>query len=229
MNTTSRNLCIIPARGGSKRIPRKNIKCFLGKPIIAYSIELAKSSGMFDEIIVSTDDIEIASVSKDFGAQVPFLRSSRTADDFATLSDVVEEAKAFYQNKERRFDNICCILATAPFITRNLLVESYQLLKEGGFDSVRPVVKFSYPIQRALRVRDNRATMFDSDMYSVRSQDLEQAYHDAGLFYWMDYSKGLGGENKGAIEVSERNAQDIDTPEDWEFAELKYRLLKNGI
>src|SRR5690606_13938196 len=143
MSTTQNNLCIIPARGGSKRIPRKNIKDFLGKPIIAYSIEAALSSGLFSEVMVSTDDEEIAEVAKKYGAKVPFYRSEKTSDDFATLSDVVEEVKGFYLKQGRKFDNICCALATAPFINRQLINKVFVEMKEKDFDSIRPIIQFS--------------------------------------------------------------------------------------
>lgn len=221
-----RNLALIPARGGSKRIPRKNIKDFLGKPIIAYSIEAAFQSNLFDEIIVSTDDAEIVEIAEKLGAKVPFLRSDKTADDFATLSDVVEEAKDYYNSNKSDFDNICCILPTAPLITANNILKGYELLINGGFDSVRPVIRFSYPIQRALKLVDGKVEMFYPEYIKARSQDLEPAYHDAGQFYWMKYNKGLKSDNRGAFEISELEAQDIDNTEDWKLAEIKYNLKK---
>ncbi len=222
------NLCIIPARGGSKRIPRKNIKEFLGKPIIAYSIEIALKSGLFDEIMVSTDDEEIKEIALKYGAKVPFLRSSEGANDFATLSDVVEEVKkAYVEKKSKKFDNICLILPTAPFITIEMLHEGFELLNNAKVDSVKPVVRFSYPIQRALKKNDNGAVeMFHPEHALTRSQDLEAAYHDAGMFYCMKWDEALKGKNKYAFEIPEIRCQDIDTLEDWNLAELKYKLIE---
>lgn len=219
------NLCIIPARGGSKRIPRKNIKDFLGKPIIAYSIETALQSGLFDEVMVSTDDEEIAKVAKDYGAKVPFDRSKKNSDDFATLSDVVEEVKAEYEERKINFEYICLILPTAPLIEQNTLKEAYKLLKETAKDSIRPIVAFSYPIQRALRMNENHdIEMINPENRRKRSQDFEKAYYDAGQFYFMKYSTGLEGVHNIGYEIKESQSQDIDTLEDWHMAELKYKF-----
>jgi|SRR5690606_6404478 pseudaminic acid cytidylyltransferase len=225
MSITHNNLCIIPARGGSKRIPKKNIKDFFGKPIISYSIEAALDTGLFSEVMVSTDDEEIAAVAKLYGAEVPFFRSKKTADDFATLSDVIEEVKQSYLDKGKVFDNICCLLPTAPFVSSNLLRELYYLMVNQGFDSVRPIVRFGFPIQRALKKIGDRVEMFNPQFLRTRSQDLEPCYHDAGMFYWMTYKAGLTGESKGALEIPEKIAQDIDTLEDWDLAEIKFRYL----
>lgn len=226
MSTTRNNLCIIPARGGSKRIPRKNIKDFLGKPIIAYSIEAALESGLFTQVMVSTDDEEIAEVAKKYGAEVPFFRSKKTADDFATLADVVEEVKEFYLKQHREFDNICCVLATAPFINGELIHKVFMEMQERDFDSVRPVIRFSYPPQRGVKMEDGKISFFNPDFASTRSQDLEPVYYDAGMFYWMKFELGLKGINRGGFEISELEAHDIDTLEDWKIAEIKYTLLK---
>lgn len=217
------NVAIIPARGGSKRIPRKNIRDFLGKPIIAYSIEAALKSGLFDEVMVSTDDEEIAEVARKYKATVPFMRSKETADDYATLSDVIEEVKETCQKREKTFDNICCILPTAPFVTVSLLKEGFSLLSQNNVDSVRPVVRFSYPIQRAIKMNNGLLEMFNPEHARTRSQDLETAFHDAGQFYWMKFSQGMKGEKKMGFEISEHLVQDIDTEDDWKMAELKYR------
>ena len=217
------NLAIIPARGGSKRIPRKNIRDFLGKPIIAYSIEVAVESGLFEEVMVSTDNEEIAEVAKKFGAMVPFMRSKKAANDYATLSDVVEEVKEAYWRKGKSYDNICCILPTAPFVTVSLLKKGLFLLSEYKVDSVRPVVCFSYPIQRAVKMNNGILEMFNPEHAKTRSQDLEPAFHDAGQYYWMKFSKGMKGERKMGFEVSTHLVQDIDTEDDWRMAELKYR------
>jgi N-acylneuraminate cytidylyltransferase len=222
------NIAIIPARGGSKRIPKKNIKDFLGKPVIAYSIEAALLSGLFKEVMVSTDDEEIAAVAKQYGATVPFMRSQKNADDFATLNDVIEEVLGSYNNEGKKFNNGCCILSTAPFVTTEKLKEAYNLLLQKKFDSVRPIVKFSYPIQRAFKLSPNNSVqMFYPEHLKTRSQDLEPAYHDAGQFYWFRTDKILTGTNKGGLIISETEAQDIDTIEDWELAELKLSMLRN--
>ncbi len=178
-------LAIIPARGGSKRIPHKNTKLFSGKPIIGYSIEAAVSSGLFDEVMVSTDDARIAAIAKDFAAKVPFFRSKKNADDYATLADVVTEVLDSYQGINQSFESICCILPTAPFVTVEKLKESQQIFAAGNFDSVFPVVAFSYPIQRALRIVEGKVHMIYSKYELTRSQDLESSYHDSGQFYWL--------------------------------------------
>ncbi|HRR10048.1 MAG TPA: pseudaminic acid cytidylyltransferase [Rhodothermales bacterium] len=223
----TKNLAIITARGGSKRIPKKNIKLFCGKPIIAYSIEAALSSGLFDEVMVSTDDEEIRLVAEKYGATVPFLRSEETANDYAGLSVVIEEVKNEYQKREMNFDFVCCILPTAPLISVAALQKGFALLKERKADVILPVVKFSYPIQRAFKMTDDTLEMFYPEFYEYRSQDLEPAYHDSGQFYWMKYDKSLKSKNKLGYEISEIEAQDIDTESDWKLAELKYKLLNN--
>lgn len=227
-----KNIAIIPARGGSKRIPYKNIKPFLGKPIIAYSIEAAIKSGMFAEVMVSTDDEQIAHIARQFGAKVPFMRSAQTANDFATLGDVVEEVLLQYKQRGQEFDAVCCILATVPLIKKERIFEAYQKMMNEHYDAVFPVVRFSYPIQRALRIENGRVSMLQPENFLKRSQDLEPAYHDSGQFYWMKVpafmqEKRFFAQNAGAIILSESEAQDIDTEEDWKMAELKYRLL-NG-
>lgn len=223
-------IAIIPARGGSKRIPQKNIKPFLGKPIISYSIEAAINSKLFDEIMVSTDDNEIAEIALKYGAKIPFLRSKETANDHAGLSDVIIEVIKKYQEKNIIFENICCLLATAPFITNNILVEFLNKLNKGNFDSIFPVVRYSYPIQRALQFDNNKIKMIWPDNLEKRSQDLEPSFHDAGLFYWIKSEvllkeNRLWTNNTTAIEISAQVAQDIDTIKDWELAEMKYKLI----
>lgn len=221
-----RNLCVIPARGGSKRIPKKNIKEFLGKPIISYSIDVAIKSGLFDEVIVSTDDEEIKNIAQSYGAKVPFMRSETSANDFATLSDVLEEVKECYENIDITFDNICMILPTAPFVTVELLRESLDLLKGSNVDSVRPIVRFSYPIQRSFkRNADGLVEMFSPEYRNTRSQDLEPAFHDSGMFYFAKWDKGLIGNRKYGIEISEIDCHDIDTVDDWAMAEFKFKYL----
>lgn len=224
------NVAIITARGGSKRIPRKNIKDFLGKPIIAYSIEIALNSGLFDYVMVSTDDDEIAEVAKRYGAQVPFIRSKQTADDFTGTADVVLEVLNDLSKIGKQFDNACCIYPTAPFITKQSLTEAYNLLQHHTFDSVFPVCPFSSPILRALKIKDSKTSMIWPENINKRSQDLEPTYHDAGQFYWMNVhlfliEKKLYTNNTGSIILSELQTQDIDNESDWKLAELKYKLI----
>lgn len=220
-----KNLAIIPARGGSKRIPKKNIKDFLGKPVIAYSIETALKSELFDEVMVSTDDHEISEIAIKHGANVPFFRSKSTADDFATLNDVFTEVKQRYQNSGRWFDVFGLILPTAPLVTVEILKKGYELLMASNFDSVRPVVRFGYPVQRAMRLTDGKVSFMYPEYYKSRSQDLEPAFHDAGMFYFIQGNCELSVGNKGAFEISEMHAQDIDSEEDWRMAEMKYHAL----
>jgi len=222
------NLCLIPARGGSKRIPRKNIREFLGKPIIAYSIETALACGLFEEVMVSTDDEEISEVARSYGAKVPFMRSSTAAGDFSGLADVVDDVKLSYQQQNRSFRYICCLLPTAPLVTPQIILEGFDELKmREEADSVRPVVRFTYPIQRALKIRDGKVSFFYPEHTMTRSQDLEPAFHDAGLLYWMKFDAGLRSDNKYAFEIPAEVAQDIDTEDDWRLAELKYKMNLN--
>lgn len=226
-----KNIAIIPARGGSKRIPRKNIKPFMGKPIIAYSIEAALGSGLFEEVMVSTDDEEIAEVARQYGAKVPFLRSVTTANDYATLADVLHEVLEQYARSGRYFDNMCCILATSPLISTKLINEGYErLLKDESLSTVAPIVAFSYPVLRSLQKDANDiVTMKWPEYKTTRSQDLETLYHDSGTFYWHRISLWSKGINKrGAMVLDELCVQDIDTDMDWKLAELKYSLLYGG-
>lgn len=230
------NLCIIPARGGSKRIPRKNIKDFLGKPIIAYSIEVALASNLFDEVMVSTDDEEIAKVAENYGAKVPFFRSAATSDDFATTVNVLLEVVHRYEDKGMLFENACCIYATAPLIQVDDLVAGYNKLLNEERDTVFPVVSFSSPIWRGLREsNDNRIEMVWPEHLNSRSQDLEEVFHDAGQWYWFTIqrlleTKKLYSEDSGSVKLNQMQVQDIDNLVDWQLAELKYRLLnKNKI
>lgn len=225
-----RKLAIIPARGGSKRIPRKNIKSFLGKPIIAYSIEAALKSGLFDTVMVSTDDSEIAEVAKEYGAEVPFLRSEENADDFATTADVILEVVQEYEANGEIFEFACCIYPTAPLLSVETLKDGWDLLREKHYATVFPVAPFGYPIRRSLRLEDdNRAVMNWPEHINTRSQDLEQAYHDAGQFYWLSLDKfnkqqKLFTDNTGVIVLDEMQVQDIDNEVDWKIAELKMQL-----
>ncbi len=225
------NVAIITARGGSKRIPRKNIKDFLGKPIIAYSIETALYAGLFDLVMVSTDDEEIAEVAKKYGAQVPFIRSKKTSDDFTGTADVMMEVLTDLQKIGKQFDNACCIYPTAPFISKQTLSESYELLIDKQFDSVFPVCQFSSPIQRALEINNSKTTMVHPENLNKRSQDLPVRYYDAGQFYWLNTAtflsnKKIYSDNSGSIVLNELQTQDIDNLIDWELAQLKFKLIK---
>ena len=228
------NICIIPARGGSKRILRKNIKDFLGKPILAYSIEAAIESNLFDEVMVSTDDKEIAKIAEKYGANIPFLRSDKNSDDFSTTYDVLYEVLGDYKNKKNReFQNLCCIYPCAPFVNSKMLSKSYSKLIDKNLDVIFPILPYSFPIQRALREKDGNVKMINEEFMNTRSQDLESTYHDAGQFYWCTVSglfenKKLISKNAGGIIVSELNAQDIDNETDWKLAELKYKLNKRS-
>lgn len=228
-----RSVAIITARGGSKRIPRKNIKEFLGKPIIVYSIEAAISSCIFDEVMVSTDDEEIAEIAKKAGAKVPFMRSEGLANDFATTTDVVGEVLECYKNIGREFDFACCIYPTAPFVSSKCLKEAVKMLENTQADSVIPVVRFGFPPQRGLVIREEQLMFKWPEHTFTRSQDLEPFYHDAGQFYCLNTKsffeqRSLFMKNTLPLVRDEREVQDIDTMEDWVMAELKYRLLHEG-
>lgn len=225
-----KNIAIIPARGGSKRIPRKNIRNFLGKPIIAYSIEAALKCGVFEEVMVSTDDAEIAKIAKQYGAKIPFLRSFENANDTATTAGVLVEVLNEYKKLKHEFDYGCCIYPCAPFVNSDKIKEGLNLMLEKKADNAVPVVKFSYPIQRALRIDDNKLAMILPENLSARSQDFESSYHDIGQYYWFKISSFLENpilfsENTVPIITSELEVQDIDTEEDWKIAEIKYKLL----
>ncbi|MFA6405685.1 MAG: pseudaminic acid cytidylyltransferase [Candidatus Paceibacterota bacterium] len=226
-------LAIIPARGGSKRIPRKNIKSFLGQPIIKYSIDAAKESAIFDEIMVSTDDLEIEEVAKSSGAVVPFLRSKENSTDRSATAPVLEEVILEYKKLGKDFDYICCIYPTAIFVTGERLRLAKQMILDKDADAVIPVMRFGYPIQRALKIKeDGKVEMFWPENYSARSQDLGSAYHDCGQFYFLKVSnflkqKVLFPKLSVPLEVPESEAQDIDNEEDWKLAEIKFNLLKN--
>ena len=225
------SVAIITARGGSKRIPHKNIKPFLGKPIIAYSIEAAKAAGCFDEVMVSTDDEEIAEIARNYGAVVPFMRSVENSDDFSTTRDVVREVLKQYKEVGREFDYACCIYPTAPFITAERLKESMQLLEEKQADSVLPVVRFSFPPQRCVVLEDGRAVFKWPEHMLTRSQDLEPFYHDCGQYYCLN-TKAFGEQevlfmkNTYPVILDEMEVQDIDNETDWKLAELKFKLLR---
>ena len=226
-----KSLAIIPARGGSKRIPRKNINLFNGFPIIKYPIDAALKSGCFDETIVSTDDKEIAELSKKFGAGVPFIRSGENSNDTAGLNLVVEEILNKLVGSGREFEHVCCLLPTAVFITPQTLRDTYDSIAASGADALFPVVKYSYSIQRALRIENNALKMIWPENYNKRSQDLSPSYHDAGQFYWLKTSSFLEQKiffmkNVVPVVMDELDVQDIDTESDWKAAELKFKNRK---
>ena len=225
------SLCIIPARGGSKRIPRKNIKEFMGKPIIAYSIDAALKSGVFDEVMVSTDDEEIAGVARQFGADVPFLRSAETSNDYATTVDVLLEVVNRYKEQGKVFDTICCLYSTAPFVTSERLKEASSQISN-TVDACFTIVQYSYPIQRSLRINENNCVeMKFPEHLNSRTQDLEKVFHDAGQFYFVKTDslvneKTVWCKRTAPLILSELEVQDLDTLSDWQLAEMKYKLLK---
>lgn len=227
-----KRVAIITARGGSKRIPRKNMKPFLGKPIIEYSIEAALQSDMFHEVMVSTDDEEIAEVAKKAGAQVPFFRSEEASNDFATTAEVLTEVLKSYDRIGRHFDQLCCIYPTAPFVTADAIRNAMLLLEQEKADACIPVVKFSFPPQRCVVIKDNRLQPKWPENMKKRSQDLEPFYHDCGQFYCLNTKsfleqKAIWMKNVVPFVQDESNVQDIDTIEDWKIAEMKYKILKN--
>lgn len=228
-----KKIAIITARGGSKRIPRKNIKEFCGKPILAYSIEAALQSGIFDTVMVSTDDEEIAAIAGDYGVEVPFFRSEKTANDYATTSDVLQEVLAEYEKRGEQFDSMCCIYPTAPFLTAEKLAKASALLEERAADSVVPVVRFGFPPQRSVIEKDGYLQFKWPEHALSRSQDLEPFYHDAGQFYFLRTSSFLEQQklimNKTVpYEMAEMEVQDIDNEEDWKIAEVKFRMMKEN-
>lgn len=227
-------LAVIPARGGSKRIPRKNIRDFAGKPIIAWSIQAALDSGCFDDVIVSTDDEEIAHVARLHGANVPFVRPANLADDFTDTRSVICHAQQWFAERGTRFDDVCCIYATAPFVRAEDLRAAQALLRQHPCRYVLPVTEYSFPIQRAVRLgADNRLEMLDPDQFSRRSQDLEKTFHDVGQFYfgrfdsWASEAPIFGPDAIG-IPIPSYRAQDIDTPDDWRRAELAFAALNEA-
>lgn len=225
------NIAIITARGGSKRIPRKNIKSFLGYPIIKYSIDAALKSQCFDEVMVSTDDKEIAKISKKLGAKVPFLRSAKTSGDHASTASVIEEVLLEYKKRGQTSEYACCIYPTAPFITSEKLKRGYQIIRRLKADAAIPVVRYSYPIQRALKINDQGflKMIHPGNMFKM-SQEFISTYHDSGQFYWLRVSNFLKqrrifAKKTVAIEIPESEVQDIDVKEDWKIAEIKYQIL----
>lgn len=221
-------IAIITARGGSKRIPKKNIKEFMGKPMIAYAIDAAIKSDIFDEIMVSTDSVEIARTAEKYGASVPFMRSERTASDSATTFDALDEVLCEYQNRGKTFDTLCCIYPCVPFLKAQTLKDAYLRLKD--YDAVVPVCKFPVPIEWALKIDNELLIPNDREAQNIRSQDLTPKYYDAGMFYFCKTDKlyqhnSLMPDKTASYIIDETECQDIDTPEDWKSAEMKYKIL----
>jgi len=224
-------IAIIPARGGSKRIPRKNIKDFFGKPLIAHSIETALKSKLFDKIIVTTDDEEIASIAKAYGAEVPFLRPKELSDDFSGTQAVINHALSWLKEHGKQFEYVCTIYATAPLLKPQFLVEGYNALQSSTAINVFSATSMPFPIQRTFKVDENgRCEMFTPEHYATRSQDLEEAYQDAGQFYWSKADEQsqevMFGKDSIPVILPRHLVQDIDTLEDWKRAELMYKVLK---
>nr|WP_255617435.1 pseudaminic acid cytidylyltransferase [Aurantimonas sp. VKM B-3413] len=224
-------MCLIPARGGSKRIPRKNIRSFAGRPIIAHSIAAALNCPVIDRVIVSTDDDEIAEVARAAGAEVPFRRPAALSDDHATTMDVVKHALEWAESDDERgsAEALCCFYATAPFVTAGDLQAGFERLCESGADYVFSATDYAFPIQRALRLEGGRVAMFQPEHFNTRSQDLEPAYHDAGQFYWMRSAairagKPIFGPDAALYLMERERVLDIDTEADWRFAERLFSL-----
>lgn len=227
-----KKIAIIPARGGSKRIPRKNIKEFCGKPILAYSIEAALASGVFDRVMVSTDDEEIAQIARFYGAEVPFFRSEKTSNDFANIPDVVLEVFDEFEKRGETFDMGCCVFPTAPFISAERIREGAEKLLASDADTLFPVVAFGFPPQRALVIEEGRLVFKYPEYMDSRSQDLQRQYHDAAQFIMFRVdafrrNKKFWLGNIIPLEIPELEVQDIDTMTDWEIAEMKYRILQS--
>lgn len=226
-----KKIAIIPARGGSKRIPNKNLKVFFGKPIIAYSIEAAFKSGLYDEVMVSTDCEAIAKVAQQHGAKVPYLRSAENSNDIATTVDVLLEVLNCYRKNKLEFEFATCIYACAPFVNTKVLHDSFELLFKENCDCVFPVLAYSHPVQRALKVSESmKLVPFDDLNSNKRTQDLGKVFHDAGMFYTFDVNKllvnkSLRTKNTFGIEINELQAHDIDSENDWVLAEMKYKLF----
>ncbi len=229
-----KSLAIILARGGSKRIPMKNIKDFCGKPIIAYSIEAALNCNAFDEVMVSTDNREIAQIASNYGAKIPFMRSPKAADDYATTAMAIIDVLNMYKASGKQFNYACCIYPTAPLIKPHNLAAALQKLINNNYNSVIPIVRFSFPTQRAFVLQNNQIQYKYPQYEASRSQDLEPHYHDCGQFYafdvdWFMETKSLVGTNSSFIELPPLEVQDIDTIDDWQIAELKYQLRQRKL
>lgn len=228
-----KNIAIITARGGSKRIPRKNIRDFCGHPIMYYSIKAALESKIFDEVMVSTDDQEIASIATNCGAKVPFLRSAATANDFATTEDVLKEVILQYKSLGLEFSYGCCLYPTAPFITAQKLKQCFNDMLSNNCDTALTVVRYSFPPQRAFVIPNGRVSYQYPEYANMRSQDLEAIYHDCGQFYFFNMraflqSHLLIDDNTYPFIVSEEEVQDIDILSDWKIAEMKYKLMQEN-
>lgn len=227
------NVAIIPARGGSKRIPRKNVKPFAGKPIIAYSIEAAQESGLFERIIVSTDDPEIAAVARRYGAEVPFMRPASLSDDYTGTIPVIRYAIEWLLAQGQKLELVCCIYATAPFIDHEDIRRGLSILTTAGSAYAFAVTSYPFPIQRAIRITpQGRVAMFNQEQFNTRSQDLEEAFHDAGQFYWGKVGawlteKAIFTADSAPVLLPRYQVQDIDTMEDWQRAELMFRAWKS--
>jgi len=228
-------LCVIPARGGSKRIPGKNIRDFCGKPVIAYSIEAALQSNCFDKVIVSTDDQGIASVAQSYGAEIPFLRPQALADDFTGTNDVIKHAIQWYNSSSQMVSYVCCLYATAPFVQKTYLEEGYKKLLELNKSFAFSVTSFPFPIQRAIRIKQNAEVQaIWPENINKRSQDLEEAFHDAGQFYWGTSDAFLKDEVifsnvSTSVKIPRHLVQDMDTLEDWYRAELMYQAWQLAV
>ena len=228
-------ICVIPARGGSKRIPRKNIKLFCGKPMIAWSIEAAQQSACFDRIIVSTDDSEIAEVARQYGAAVPFMRPIELSDDHTGTIPVIRHAIERLQSMGQQIDQICCLYATAPFVRPEDIRRGFNTLTETGCSYAFSVTSYAFPIQRAIRIdAASRIEMFNPQHFNTRSQDLEEAWHDAGQFYWGQAdawvnSNTIFSSDSAPVKLERHRVQDIDTPEDWLRAEWMFKTMQAHI
>lgn len=224
-------LAVIPARGGSKRIPRKNIKEFCGKPMIAYSIECAINSGLFDDVIVSTDDAEIAAVAESYGARIPFMRPAELANDHAGTIPVIAHAIDALRRAGAEPEAVCCIYATAPFVRADDLLQGLQKLESGCWDYVFSATSFGYPIFRSFKqLPDGAVEMFYPEYFETRSQDLPEAFHDAGQFYWGRPEAWVSeirifGPMSTVVTIPRWLVQDIDTPEDWTRAEIQMQVI----
>jgi pseudaminic acid cytidylyltransferase len=229
------NIAIIPARGGSKRIPLKNIRQFFGKPMIVWSIEAAEKSACFDRIIVSTDDREIADVARSNGADVPFMRPPELSDDYTGTIPVIAHAIKWLQQHGEAPNQVCCVYATAPFISSEDLQRGLDVLLNNSCDYAFSVTSYAFPIQRAIRITAaNRVEMFNPELFNTRSQDLEEAWHDAGQFYWGRAAAWLAGtpifsSHAAPVVLPRHRVQDIDTPEDWDRAEWMFKAIQNSI
>ena len=229
------NLAVIPARGGSKRIPRKNVKSFCGQPMISWTIRAAIDSGCFERVIVSTDDEKIAEVAREYGAEVPFLRPSELSDDYTGTMPVIAHAIREMEKRQCASDNVCCLYATAPFISADDIQAGLQILQTNdNCDYAFTVTSFPFPIQRALKLdQDRRVNMFWPEHFQTRSQDLEEAWHDAGQFYWGRSdawleTRPLFSSRSCPVQLPRHRVQDIDTPEDWTRAEWMFNALRQA-